>query len=68
MDGKRLDADDITSQEAVDTLRSTGALVRLTMARHRDVDTVINLKQRYKRIFACKSKTFALILDYGIAF
>ena len=37
----------MTSQEAVDILRSTGAIVRLTMARHRDVEAVNNVKSGF---------------------
>uniref|UniRef100_H2YMG8 Multiple PDZ domain crumbs cell polarity complex component n=1 Tax=Ciona savignyi TaxID=51511 RepID=H2YMG8_CIOSA len=33
VDGKRLDGPDITSEEALDVLRSTGVVVRLTLAR-----------------------------------
>nr|CAB3263926.1 multiple PDZ domain protein [Phallusia mammillata] len=33
VDGKRLDGEDVSSKEAVDALKSTGAVVKLTMAR-----------------------------------
>uniref|UniRef100_H2YMG6 Multiple PDZ domain crumbs cell polarity complex component n=1 Tax=Ciona savignyi TaxID=51511 RepID=H2YMG6_CIOSA len=58
VDGKRLDGPDITSEEALDVLRSTGVVVRLTLARFPNEND-----QVLKFMYLC-----TLFLNHGIFF